>query len=233
MMLRVQRERMSGGYFPSAREYTVGYGLTRERLARCSSPDAADLPPRPDEPRPRDRRRRRRRRPVRWCSTRSRPGSRCGCPCSTTCSPERGAAAVSAAARHRAPPGRRRRHGQRGDLYVATAWSPRSATSTPHGRRADRRRRAGRAARASSTCTPTCASRAARTPRRSPPARGPRRVGGFTAVLAMANTIAGHRHRRGGRARPRPRPRGRPGRRTAGRRGHQGPRPATSWPSSG
>jgi len=33
MMLRVQKERMSGGYFPSAREYTVGYGLTRERLA--------------------------------------------------------------------------------------------------------------------------------------------------------------------------------------------------------
>jgi aspartate carbamoyltransferase catalytic subunit len=32
MMLRVQRERMSGGYFPSAREYTVGYGLTRDRL---------------------------------------------------------------------------------------------------------------------------------------------------------------------------------------------------------
>ena len=34
MMLRVQRERMSGGYFPTAREYTVGYGLTRERLDR-------------------------------------------------------------------------------------------------------------------------------------------------------------------------------------------------------
>jgi len=33
MMLRVQRERMSGGFFPSAREYTIGYGLTRERLA--------------------------------------------------------------------------------------------------------------------------------------------------------------------------------------------------------
>jgi aspartate carbamoyltransferase catalytic subunit len=33
MMLRVQRERMSGGYFPTAREYTVGYGLTRARLA--------------------------------------------------------------------------------------------------------------------------------------------------------------------------------------------------------
>jgi len=39
MMLRVQRERMSGGYFPSAREYTVGYGLTRERLA-VLKPDA-------------------------------------------------------------------------------------------------------------------------------------------------------------------------------------------------
>ncbi len=34
MMLRVQRERMSGGYFPTAREYTVGYGLTRPRLDR-------------------------------------------------------------------------------------------------------------------------------------------------------------------------------------------------------
>jgi aspartate carbamoyltransferase catalytic subunit len=32
MMLRVQRERMSGGFFPTAREYTTGYGLTRERL---------------------------------------------------------------------------------------------------------------------------------------------------------------------------------------------------------
>ncbi|GAB7005581.1 aspartate carbamoyltransferase catalytic subunit [Nocardioides sp. AN3] len=36
MMLRVQRERMSGGYFPSAREYTVGYGLTRDRLGRLA-----------------------------------------------------------------------------------------------------------------------------------------------------------------------------------------------------
>ncbi|GGU32065.1 aspartate carbamoyltransferase catalytic subunit [Nocardioides albus] len=33
MMLRVQRERMSGGYFPTSREYTVGYGLTRQRLS--------------------------------------------------------------------------------------------------------------------------------------------------------------------------------------------------------
>ncbi|MBW8173127.1 aspartate carbamoyltransferase catalytic subunit [Ornithinimicrobium sp. Arc0846-15] len=33
MMLRVQRERMSGGYFPTAREYAVRYGLTARRLA--------------------------------------------------------------------------------------------------------------------------------------------------------------------------------------------------------
>jgi aspartate carbamoyltransferase catalytic subunit len=32
MMLRVQRERMSGGYFPTAKEYAVTYGLTARRL---------------------------------------------------------------------------------------------------------------------------------------------------------------------------------------------------------
>ena len=46
MMLRVQRERMSGGYFPSAREYTVGYGLTRERLGLLK-PDAPICHPGP------------------------------------------------------------------------------------------------------------------------------------------------------------------------------------------
>ena len=46
MMLRVQRERMSGGYFPTPREYTVGYGLTRPRLARLA-PGAAICHPGP------------------------------------------------------------------------------------------------------------------------------------------------------------------------------------------
>ncbi|MDT4893771.1 MAG: aspartate carbamoyltransferase catalytic subunit [Pseudonocardiales bacterium] len=32
MMLRVQRERMTGGYFPTAREYAVGYGLSPARV---------------------------------------------------------------------------------------------------------------------------------------------------------------------------------------------------------
>jgi aspartate carbamoyltransferase catalytic subunit len=32
MMLRVQRERMTGGYFPTEREYAIGYGLSPERL---------------------------------------------------------------------------------------------------------------------------------------------------------------------------------------------------------
>jgi len=46
MMLRVQRERMSGGYFPTPREYTVGYGLTRARLGLLR-PDAAICHPGP------------------------------------------------------------------------------------------------------------------------------------------------------------------------------------------
>ena len=53
MMLRVQRERMSGGYFPTEREYAIGYGLSPARLG----PDRrrrAGAAPRPDEPRSRD-----------------------------------------------------------------------------------------------------------------------------------------------------------------------------------
>jgi aspartate carbamoyltransferase catalytic subunit len=37
MMLRVQRERMLGGYFPTPREYTMSYGLTRPRLETMKS----------------------------------------------------------------------------------------------------------------------------------------------------------------------------------------------------
>ncbi|MFJ4655535.1 aspartate carbamoyltransferase catalytic subunit [Nocardia sp. NPDC088792] len=33
MMLRVQAERMNGGFFPSAREYSINYGLSERRLA--------------------------------------------------------------------------------------------------------------------------------------------------------------------------------------------------------
>lgn len=33
LMLRVQQERMNGGFFPSAREYSVNYGLSERRLA--------------------------------------------------------------------------------------------------------------------------------------------------------------------------------------------------------
>ncbi len=46
MMLRVQRERMHGGFFPTAREYTELYGLTPERLARLR-PGAAICHPGP------------------------------------------------------------------------------------------------------------------------------------------------------------------------------------------
>ena len=46
MMLRVQRERMSGGFFPTAREYAHEYGLTAQRLAHLK-PSAAILHPGP------------------------------------------------------------------------------------------------------------------------------------------------------------------------------------------
>ncbi len=46
MMLRVQRERMEGGFFPSTREYAERYGLTPERVARMK-PTAAICHPGP------------------------------------------------------------------------------------------------------------------------------------------------------------------------------------------
>jgi aspartate carbamoyltransferase catalytic subunit len=46
MMLRLQRERMSGAFVPSEREYFHFYGLTRQRLARAAA-DALVMHPGP------------------------------------------------------------------------------------------------------------------------------------------------------------------------------------------
>ncbi len=46
MMLRVQRERMTGGYFPSSREYFQRFGLTEERVRRAKK-DVVILHPGP------------------------------------------------------------------------------------------------------------------------------------------------------------------------------------------
>jgi len=46
MMLRVQQERMAGGFIPSLREYHAFYGLTPERLAGAA-PDALVMHPGP------------------------------------------------------------------------------------------------------------------------------------------------------------------------------------------
>ncbi|CAN5369325.1 aspartate carbamoyltransferase catalytic subunit [soil metagenome] len=46
MMLRLQNERMAGGYVPSAREFHMRYGLTRDRLTRAK-PDALVMHPGP------------------------------------------------------------------------------------------------------------------------------------------------------------------------------------------
>jgi aspartate carbamoyltransferase catalytic subunit len=37
MMLRIQQERMTGGYFPSTREYHVRFGLTEDRVRRAAN----------------------------------------------------------------------------------------------------------------------------------------------------------------------------------------------------
>jgi aspartate carbamoyltransferase catalytic subunit len=46
MMLRIQRERMSGGYFPSAREFHIRFGLTEARVKRAKK-DVVILHPGP------------------------------------------------------------------------------------------------------------------------------------------------------------------------------------------
>jgi len=46
MMLRIQLERQSGGFFPSLREYSIHYGLNRRRMA-LAKPDAIVLHPGP------------------------------------------------------------------------------------------------------------------------------------------------------------------------------------------
>jgi aspartate carbamoyltransferase catalytic subunit len=46
MMLRLQRERMAGGFVPSAKEYHALYGLTPERL-KGAAPDALVMHPGP------------------------------------------------------------------------------------------------------------------------------------------------------------------------------------------
>ncbi len=46
MMLRIQTERMTGGYFPNAREYARYFGLNRQRV-RLAKPDAIVMHPGP------------------------------------------------------------------------------------------------------------------------------------------------------------------------------------------
>ena len=54
MLLRIQLERMQGGFFPSLREYFTVFGMTVER-ARLRQARRHHHAPRPDEPRRRDR----------------------------------------------------------------------------------------------------------------------------------------------------------------------------------
>jgi aspartate carbamoyltransferase catalytic subunit len=46
MMLRIQRERMTGGFFPTTREFHIRFGLTEERVKRAKK-DVVILHPGP------------------------------------------------------------------------------------------------------------------------------------------------------------------------------------------
>ncbi len=188
----------------------------RPRVRRVPTPDprppggaarrGPGAPPGADEPRPGDLRRRPPTRRPRWCSTRSPRASPSGCPCSTTCSPARSPhepPGPAPAARPRGDPARR----QPGPTC---SWpTGASRRSTPRPTRAGTTPRCS-TPRASSCCpgwstsTPTCASPAARTPRRSPPGPRPPRPGGSPPCWRWP-TRPGHRHRRGRRAGARPR----------------------------
>ena len=180
---------MSGGYFPTAREYTVGYGLTRDRLARLTdaNPEIVICHPGPMN------------RGLEISADAADAAQSlvldqvsagvavrmsvlyhllAGADTPTV----RGAAArgergMSEPPHHAGPAllGRRghrrprpRRHDRR-DRHRPRRALGRASASTPTG---------SSCCPASSTSTPTCASPAARTPRRSPPARPPPRPAG-------------------------------------------------------
>ena len=163
MMLRVQAERMHGGFFPSAREYSIAYGLSERRLDVLPA-HAVVLHPGPmlrgmeiasavaDSPRAAITQQVSNGVHVRMAVLYHLLAAR-----------GRGGRVKSLAAQGSPPlrrgPGRPagpRRADRRGHATPTPRWSTPTGSSRCRG---------------SSTCTPTCESRAARTPRPSTPAR--------------------------------------------------------------
>ena len=236
-LLRMQRERMHEALVPSLREYTARFGLTPERAARLPehalvmhpgpmnrgvemAVDPAELP-------------------GAVVTSRSPTASRCGWRCCSTCSA-------------RAPTRCSRKESRMTILITRrnAARSDGTARRRPDLRRPDRRGRRGvgqatttvstppvwSSAPASSTCTPTCASRAGggRDDRDRQPGGGARRVHG-RGRDAEHRPDAGLGQRR----RVRPRAGGRPGcarSRRPARSRSGGPasssRRSPSWPTS-
>ena len=179
MMLRVQRERMNGGVLPDRAGVQPPLRPRRPPDGDAPGPHDRDAP-RPDGPRHGDHRRRRRLRPLgdrrAGHQRRRRPDGR----------------ALPAARRQPSPPSARPKEPTRDQLPDQGRPDPRRRADRPAApRRRDRRDRrpastSATAPRSStptgwsrcpawSTCTPTCASRAARTPRPSRPAPRPPR----------------------------------------------------------
>ena len=226
MALRMQKERQDAGLFPSLREYSRLYGLTRERVARAKfgalvmhpgpmnegveiAPDVAYGPQSVIEEQVTNGV------AVRMALPLS-PGRRSAVDASSSptrpevLSVRRPAYRARACAPLLHPGGRvidpaPRRWTASADVLVrdgliAEVGRRRAAERA---RRAPARStpRAGRRARRSSTCTPTCASPASSTRRRSRPARGRRRAGRLHHRLLHAEHRAGARHGGGRRVR--------------------------------
>ena len=236
-MLRVQRERQRQQFFPSVREYSRLFGLDDRRVAAARPSMRSIMHPGPmnrgveigsdvaDLARVGDRRpgHQRHRGPdgaaVPDPGRRSHGGRARARPSEEAAWPE--LAAVPRSAGDRPGLGRGTRS--------PTSWSRTSGRGASARGRGDPgaevidARRPGHGAPASSTCTPTCASRAQEHKETVETGSRAAAAGGFTAVCAMPNTEPGGRQRGGGRCQLGPGRQGRPVRRVPGRRHHQGP----------
>ncbi len=224
MMLRVQAERMNGGFFPSAREYSVTLRAVR------AAPGAAArarrrAAPGPDAARHGDRVVGGRFVASRLCCNRFPTVCTCGWRCCSICwSVPDQPAETGVSAHERADPRRAAlRRGRPVDVLVADGQIAEIGAGSG-GRSGPMPTSSTRPVRcccpASSTCTPICASRAASTPRHR------NRFGG-SGSRRLHRGVRDGQHRTGRRLagghRPRlaPRAAGRPGRRAPGRRGHR------------
>ena len=183
MALRLQRERMDSGLLPSLGEFSRVWGLDA-RARAAAGPRRGGAAPRADQPRRRGRRPRSPTASARSSSTRWATAWRCAARC-WRAAPRRGRAhrggrmrpiTLIRGARHW-------RTGERVDLGLREGRIV-EEPGAARGRQRHRRRGPAAGARPGGPARRTCASRAARCRRPSPPARTPRRWAASPASAA-------------------------------------------------